>query len=44
VVSEVCAGGYGAGRVREQSPRGEERLVAQTAAGATVGMEEKVAK
>jgi hypothetical protein len=27
VVSKICAGGYGAGRVREQSPRGEERVV-----------------
>ncbi len=27
VVSEVCAGGYGAGWARERSARGEDRLV-----------------
>jgi len=40
VVSEVCAGGYGAGRAREQSARGPERLVGRSAPGAAVGVEE----
>jgi len=36
VVSEVCAGRYGAGRTREGSTRGEERLVGWSAAGPAV--------
>ena len=40
VVSEVCAGKYGAGRVRDGSTRNEERLVGRSAAGAAVGVEE----
>ena len=38
MVSEVCARGHGAGRGREQCPRGEERLVDRSAAGAAVGV------
>jgi len=37
VVSEVCAGGCGAGRARNRSARGEERLMGWSAAGAAVG-------
>ena len=33
VVSKVCAGGYGAGRVREERTSGEERLGGLSAAG-----------
>lgn len=40
MVSEVCAGGYGAGRVGEGSARSEERLVGRSAAGAAMGVEE----
>jgi len=43
VVLEVCAGGYGAGRVGERSARGEEGLVGRFAAGAAVGVAEAVA-
>ena len=38
VVSEVCAGGYGAERVRARSGSGAERLVDGSAARATVGV------
>ncbi len=38
VVSEVCAGGYGAGRVREGRTRSEERPVGRSAAAAAVGV------
>ena len=41
VVPEVCAGGHGAGRVRNRSPRGEERLVGRSAAVAAVGVAEE---
>jgi hypothetical protein len=41
VVSEVCAGRYGAGRVREGNARGTERLVGLSAAGAAVGVAEE---
>jgi len=37
VVSEVCARGYGTGKVGEGSASGEERLVGRSAAGAAVG-------
>lgn len=40
VVSEVCAGGYGAGRVGEVSTRGKEGLVGCSAAHAAVGVAE----
>jgi hypothetical protein len=40
VVSKICTGGYGAGRVRKQSPRGEEGRVGRSAVGATVGVGE----
>ena len=42
VVSEVCTGGYGAGRARDRSAEGEERLVGRSAADAAVGVAEKV--
>ncbi len=41
VVSEVCAGRYGARRVREGSTRGTERVVGRSAAGTAVGVEEE---
>jgi len=41
VVSEVCAGRYGAGRVGKGSARGEERLVGRSTAGAAVGVAEE---
>jgi hypothetical protein len=40
VVSEVCARGYGARRVRARSARGAERTVGRSAAGAAVGVAE----
>jgi len=42
VVSEVCAGRYGAGRAREERTRSEERAVGRSAARAAVGVEEGV--
>ena len=39
VVSEVCAGGYGAGRAKVRSTRSEERFVGRSASGAVVGVE-----
>ena len=44
VVREICTGEYGAGRVGERSARGDERFVGRSAAGAAVGVAEKVAK
>ena len=41
VVSKICAGGYGAGRARERSARGQERVVGRSAAGAAVGVAEE---
>ena len=41
VVSEVCARGYGAGRVRERSTKGEGRIVGRSAAGGAVGVAEE---
>ena len=41
VVSEVCTGGYGAGRFRDSSARGAERLVGCSAAGAGVRVGEE---
>lgn len=41
VVSEVCAGGFGAGRVEARSAKGEERLVGRFASNAAVGEAEK---
>ncbi len=40
VVLAVCARGYGAGRAREGSERGQERLVGGSASGAAVGVAE----
>ena len=37
MVLEVCARGYGAGRVGERSARGWERLVGRSPTGAGVG-------
>ena len=39
MVSEICAGGYGAGRAGEGRTRREEGLVGRSAAGAAVGVE-----
>ena len=41
VVPEVCAGGYGAGRVRAGSARRQERLMGRSAASAAVGVAEE---
>jgi len=41
VVSQVCAGRYGAGRVRVGSARRAEKLVGSSPGGAAVGMEEE---
>ena len=41
MVSEVCDEVYDAGRVREGSVRGEERLVGCSDSGAAVGMAEE---
>jgi hypothetical protein len=38
VVSEICAGGYGAGRARKGSTSCQERVVGRSAAGAPVGV------
>jgi hypothetical protein len=40
MVSEVCARGYGAGRIGEGSARGQERLVDGTESRAAVGVAE----
>jgi len=40
VVSEICAGGYGAGRIGERSARGQERLVGGSSTHPTVGLSE----
>ena len=42
VVSEVCAGGYGAGRVRARRPRGQEGVVECSNSYAAVGVAEEV--
>jgi hypothetical protein len=42
VVSEVCAGRYRAGIVRDRSTRGQERFMGRSAAGAAVEMEKEV--
>jgi len=43
VVSKVCAGGYGAGRIGGRGTRGAERLVGRSAPGAAVRVAEAVA-
>ena len=43
VVSEVCAGEYGAGAARTGSTSGSERLVGRSAASAAVGVENEEA-
>ena len=42
VVSEICSGRYGAGRAREGSARGTERLMGGSASGAAAGVEEEI--
>jgi len=41
VVSEVCVGGYGVGRVGEGSERGEERVMGWSGSCAVAGMAEE---
>jgi hypothetical protein len=41
VVSEVCARGYGAGRVREGNTRSEERVMGRWAGGSAMDLPER---